>query len=186
MTALETLTLLQHHGSPNTPYRRHLRLEGCSLLRLRKRRRQGWSFVPHQHGSGQVEQIFRKTKMLTNEESLPFGRTITHTFLTLNNGATNGWPAPGPSCLPHSLDPRMIAQRGLFLVGGVPSLQGWTMLETSECPHCQKRVCECSDFNVHPRAQNKSTRNNQHRQSQNYLLRSYAILLRCQFDLEQT
>lgn len=27
------------------------------------------------------------------------------------------------------------------------------MLKTTECRHCHKRVCECSDFEVQPRAQ---------------------------------
>ena len=48
-----------------------------------------------------------------------------------------------PILLPFT-DPRMIAQQGFFLVGGVPSLKGKGILYTSKCKRCDKKLCECS------------------------------------------
>lgn len=151
LTALETLTLLQHHGSPT----RLIDVTSDWKVALyfaceSDNDRDGRLFLIKTH-PGRWRN-FPKDEDVVAQRKHPIWRDY-RTYFPYDGEWCNEWLAgTWPVLLPFS-DPRMIAQRGFFLVGGVPSLQGSTMLETSECPHCQKRVCECSDFEVHPRAQ---------------------------------
>lgn len=151
LTALETLTLLQHHGSPTrlidvTSDWKVALFFACES----DDDRDGRLFLINTDPGRWSK--FPKDEDADERRKSPIWQDY-HTHFPYIKQWSDKWLASTwPILLPFS-DPRMIAQRGFFLVGGVPSLQGWTMLETSECPHCQKRVCECSDFKVHPRAQ---------------------------------
>ena len=153
LTALETLTLLQHHGSPTR------------LIDVTS----DWKVALYFACESDADRDGRIFLIKTNpgrwrgfpkekDTRKQAERPVWHNYPKYFNARdpkqwSNLWlRGSWPILLPFS-DPRMIAQRGFFLVGGVPSLQGSTMLETSECPRCQKRVCECSDFEVNPRAQ---------------------------------
>lgn len=49
-----------------------------------------------------------------------------------------------PVLTPFS-DPRMISQKGYFLVGGIPSHVISKSLRTSKCNKCKKKLCSCPD-----------------------------------------
>ena len=153
LTALETLTLLQHHGSPT----RLIDVPSDWKVALffaceSDDDRDGRLFLIKTDPSRWRD--FPKEKDTRKQAERP----VWHDYLKhFNESDPQKWSnlwlrGSWPILLPFS-DPRMISQRGFFLVGGVPSLQGSNMLNTTECRHCHKRVCECSDFEVHPRAQ---------------------------------
>lgn len=52
-----------------------------------------------------------------------------------------------PILLPFS-DPRMISQRGFFLVGGIPIEEFANKLLTRKCPNCNNNRCECPYHNI--------------------------------------
>lgn len=151
LTALETLTLLQHHGSPTR------------LIDITSDWKVALFFVCESDDDrdGRLFLIktdpgrwskFPKDESAAERRKFPIWSDYRTHFPYIEEWSDAWMAGTWPILLPFS-DPRMIAQRGFFLVGGVPSLQGSTMLETSECPRCQKRVCECSDFEVNPRVQ---------------------------------
>ena len=153
LTALETLTLLQHHGSPTrlidvTSDWKVALFFACESdddrdgrLFLIKTNPARWRGFP-------------KEKNIRKQAERPVWHNYPKYFNARDHKQwSNLWlRGSWPILLPFS-DPRMISQRGFFLVGGVPSLQGSNMMKTTECRHCHKRVCECSDFEVHPRVQ---------------------------------
>jgi blue (type 1) copper domain protein len=151
LTALETLTLLQHHGSPT----RLIDVTSDWKVALffvceSDDDRDGRLFLIKTDPSRWSK--FPKDENATKRRKTPIWHDYRTHFPYIEEWSDQWLAGTWPILLPFS-DPRMIAQRGFFLVGGVPSLQGSPMLETSECPRCQKRVCECSDFEVNPRAQ---------------------------------
>lgn len=97
LTALETLTLLQHHGSPT----RLIDITSDWKVALFSSARATTTGTAACSSSKQIRAggaNSRKTKALPNDESFRFGATIARTFLTLKNGAMHGWLEPGRSC----------------------------------------------------------------------------------------
>lgn len=151
LTALETLTLLQHHGSPTRLIDVTSDWKAALFFACESDDdRDGRMFLIKTHPARWS--TFPKGENATERRNFPIWHDYRKHFPYIEEWSDEWLAGTWPILLPFS-DPRMIAQRGFFLVGGVPSLKGSTMLETSECPRCQKRVCECSDFEVHPRAQ---------------------------------
>lgn len=155
LTALETLTLLQHHGSPTrlidvTSDWKVALFFACESdddrdgrLFLMKTNSDRWRDFPKEKDTRKQAE-----------------RPVWHNYLKyFNERDPKKWSklwlsGTWPILLPFS-DPRMISQRGFFLVGGVPSLKGASILYTSKCKHCKKKRCECSDSTVHPRSDTK-------------------------------
>lgn len=143
LTSLETLTLLQHHGSPTrlidvtTDWKVALYF-ACEGSECRDGRLFLISVAPERW-----EQIIKIQD--DGDAQLPwidYGNSFRDTTGIVPNYAwlSGVWPI----LLPFS-DPRMIAQRGFFLVGGIPSLKGKGNLYTSKCSVCSKRFCQCDD-----------------------------------------
>ena len=156
LTALETLTLLQHHGSPtrlidvtsdwkvalffaceNDDDRDgRIFLINTNLLK--------WNTFPKEASEvnrskqliwqDMIERWNNLDKLLENPAFATFWSTIT-------------WPI----LLPFS-DPRMISQRGYFLTGGIPSGRGDAKFYTSRCPKCNNNRCKCSGSIILPRS----------------------------------
>lgn len=150
LTALETLTLLQHHGSPT----RLIDITSDWKVALffaceSDNDRDGRMFLIKINTGRWSE--FPKDESAAERRAHPIWQNYPDKFhykrLWRNDWLSGTWPI----LLPFS-DPRMISQRGFFLVGGVPSLQGASNLYTSKCKHCKKKRCECSDSTVHPRS----------------------------------
>ena len=164
LTALEILTLLQHHGSPTRlidvtsdwEVALYFACEGdddrdgriflinTNLLR--------WKNFPKERSPEK-----RSEKLIWQdliERSYDIKTLLENPTFTLfwTNSTT-------PILLPFS-DPRMIAQRGFFLTGGIPSfhpkgkqpMKYYTELYTTMCPQCKERRCECSDSAISPRS----------------------------------
>ena len=156
LTALETLTLLQHHGSPT----RLIDITSDWKVALffaceSDDDRDGRLFLIKINPS-RWWRDFPKEKDTRKQAERP----VWHNYLRyFNERDPKKWSklwlsGTWPILLPFS-DPRMISQRGFFLVGGVPSLKGASILYTSKCKHCKKKRCECSDSTVHPRSDTK-------------------------------
>ena len=156
LTALETLTLLQHHGSPT----RLIDITSDWKVALffaceSDDDRDGRLFLIKTNPS-RWWRDFPKEKDTRKQAERP----VWHNYLRyFNERDPKKWSklwlsGTWPILLPFS-DPRMISQRGFFLVGGVPSLKGASILYTSKCKHCKKKRCECSDSTVHPRSDTK-------------------------------
>ena len=153
LTALETLTLLQHHGSPTrlidvTSDWKVALFFACESdddrdgrLFLMKTDSDRWSEFP-------------KDETTTERRKFPIWKNYRTNFTYSDEWRDKWLSGTWPILLPFS-DSRMISQRGFFLVGGVPSLQGASILYTSKCKHCKKKRCECSDSTVHPRSDTK-------------------------------
>lgn len=153
LTALEILTLLQHHGSPTrlidiTSDWKVALFFACESdddrdgrLFLIKINTYRWRKFPQEHE-------------LTERNAHPIWHDYPNTFPKGSgmhkkySWLSGTWPV----LLPFS-DPRMISQRGFFLVGGVPSPKDAGKLYTSKCPHCSKKVCFCPDSEVIPRSE---------------------------------
>lgn len=143
LSALETLTLLQHHGSPTrlldvTSDWKVALFFACENMDGKDGRvfltnvpTTRWQRFPKAKGQGSesdhlVWQDYGKI--------FPPGEGVVENYSWLSGV----WPV----LLPFS-DPRMIAQRGFFLIGGVPSLKGAGYLNTSKCERCNEKVCLC-------------------------------------------
>ncbi|MGQ4575357.1 FRG domain-containing protein [Dermabacteraceae bacterium P7006] len=141
LTALETLTLLQHHGSPTrlidvTSDWKVALFFACEnsdskdgrifLLRISPNR---WRDFPKADGKASNEPIWADYKKNFVKNS---GMVENYSWLS------GVWPV----LLPFS-DPRMIAQKGFFLVGGIPSLKGKAHLNTGKCKYCTEKLCSC-------------------------------------------
>lgn len=156
LTALEKLTLLQHHGSPtrlidvtsdwkvalffacegDDDRDGRIFLINTSITRWKHFPKAG---SPEKRSEQLIwqELIERSYDLNTFLEDLPFSsfwRTMT-------------WPI----LLPFS-DPRMISQRGFFLTGGIPSGKGDAKFFTSRCTKCNNNRCKCSSSIVLPRS----------------------------------
>lgn len=153
LTALETLTLLQHHGSPTrlidiTSDWRVALYFACEsdddrdgrmfLIKIDPNR---WNNFPkEQDTSKQAERPawhdYRRN-FDKKQREVPWHHWLFGTW---------------PILLPFS-DPRMISQRGFFLVGGVPLLMGGSMLPTYKPPGRQKNIHNSSDSAAHPQTE---------------------------------
>lgn len=143
LSALETLTLLQHHGSPTrlldvTSDWKVALFFACENLDGKDGRvflinvpATRWQRFPRAKGKGNESDCLVWRNYAKN---FPKGEGVAESYSWLSGV----WPV----LLPFS-DPRMIAQRGFFLVGGVPSLKGEGYLYTSECERCNEKVCVC-------------------------------------------
>lgn len=143
LTALESLTLLQHHGSPTrlidiTSDWKVALFFACEgddskdgRVFLVKIAPQRWADFP-------------RNKQRNLELSEPVWRNYWDSFPKDSgmDGNYSWLSGTWPILLPFS-DPRMISQRGFFLVGGVPSLKGKGNLYTSQCNSCHEKICTC-------------------------------------------
>lgn len=153
LTALETLTLLQHHGSPTrlidiTSDWRVALYFACEsdddrdgrmfLIKIDPNR---WNNFPkEQDTSKQAERPAWHDYRRNFDEQQRQYRWHHWLFGT--------WPI----LLPFS-DPRMISQRGFFLVGGVPLIMSGSMLPTYKPPGWQKKIHNSSDSAAHPQTE---------------------------------
>lgn len=164
LTALEILTLLQHHGSPTrlidvTSDWKVALFFACEgdddrdgRIFLVNTTVTLWKNFPKEKSPEKRSEkliwqdlIERSYDLNTFLEYLPFASLW----------STTTWPI----LLPFS-DPRMISQRGFFLTGGIPSfhpkgkrpMKYYTELYTTMCPQCKERRCECSDSAISPRS----------------------------------
>lgn len=155
LTALETLTLLQHHGSPtrlidvtsdwkialffacegDNDVDGRIFLINASLLK--------WNEFPKE--KSRIKRI----------ECLIWQDLWEHTDihkLQANALFALYWRVSSwPILLPFS-DPRMISQRGFFLTGGIPFFTEQEMYPTTRCPRCKRNRCKCSDTEIIPRS----------------------------------
>lgn len=143
LTGLETLTLLQHHGTPTrlidvTSDWRVALFFACKTgdskdgrLFLIRTSQQRWQEFPREKecSTGNKKLVWENYKKSFHQLEATDPRYP---------WASGVWPI----LLPFS-DPRMIAQKGFFLVGGVPSLRGVAFLNTSHCRQCHKNMCSC-------------------------------------------
>lgn len=143
LTALETLTVLQHHGTPTrlldvTSDWKVALFFACKdsgdrdgrvfLIRTSVDR---WKDFPNaKNGEGGPKELVWENYAARFAENS--GVAPKYSWLS------GVWPI----LLPFS-DPRMIAQRAFFLVGGVSSLKGNANLYTKVCKTCGNKVCDC-------------------------------------------
>lgn len=143
LTPLETLTLLQHHGSPTrlidvTSDWRVALFFACEGDDDTDGRVFFVKINPHRW------QDFPKAKRNSEQAVAPVWQDYRDNFpkgsgmVEKYSWLSGTWPI----LLPFS-DPRMISQQGFFLVGGVPSLKGKAQLQTSKCEKCDQQLCTC-------------------------------------------
>ena len=143
LTALETLTILQHHGSPTrlidvTSDWRVALFFACEddfqtdgRLFLIKSKPNRWKEFPRIKDPKKAE-----SNLVWREYNRNFDKT---------SGANDDYPwlsGVWPILLPFT-DSRMISQCGYFLVGGIPSPKGSVHLYTSICDDCGQKFCTC-------------------------------------------
>lgn len=148
LTALETLTLLQHHGSPTrlidiTSDWRVALFFACESdddrdgrMFLIKAESDDWKRFPKEKNETKQAKHLIWEHFFNIDQNVPL----------LNDSILwkiKTWPI----LLPFS-DPRMISQRGFFLVSGIPIEQFANILLTSKCPDCNNNRCGCQDHNA--------------------------------------
>lgn len=176
LTPLERLTLLQHHGTPT-------RLIDVSS---------DWKVALYFACSGNAchdgrlflivtdsnrwQQFPNAAKRSTNSNSIDGTDLVWSAYQeNFNQRGIGHWlKTTWPILLPFS-DPRMIAQKGFFLVGGLPSMQGEHQLYTSQCSGCNQKLCigsqeGCSAPNTYGRKR-KTLTINETRQITSFLMR---------------
>lgn len=153
LTALETLTLLQHHGSPTrlidvTSDWKVALFFACES----DDDRDGRMFLIKTDPSRWRN--FPKETNTSDRSERPAWHNYRRNFDEKHrNEWRNHWlRGTWPILLPFS-DPRMISQRGFFLVGGVPLLHGESMLMINERPGYRTKAYEHPYSEAHPRAQ---------------------------------
>lgn len=157
LTALETLTLLQHHGSPT----RLIDITSDWKVAL------FFACESDDDRDGRVFFIkidaktwddFPKADDTNPQAEHPVWQNYREKFSETGGLVPRySWlSGTWPILLPFS-DPRMISQRGFFLVGGVPSPKGASNLYTSRCPDCGMRFCKCPGSEVLPRSETSSS-----------------------------
>ncbi len=153
LTDLETLTLLQHHGSPTR------------LIDVTSDWKVALYFACESDDNRDGRMFLIKTDPSrwrnfpregnTSDRS---ERPVWHNYRrNFDEKHRNEWRShwlrgTWPILLPFS-DPRMISQRGFFLVGGVPSLHGLIKLRINERPGYRTKAYEHPNSEAHPRAQ---------------------------------
>lgn len=153
LTALETLTLLQHHGSPT----RLIDVTSDWKVALY------FACESDDDRDGRVFLVkldsdrwrtFRKAARPSERDEHPVWENYTDNFSNATSLDPNySWlSGTWPILLPSS-DPRMISQRGFFLVGGVPLLHELSMLRINERPAYRRKAYEHPYSEAHPRAQ---------------------------------
>lgn len=164
LTALEILTLLQHHGSPTRlidvtsdwEVALYFACEGDDD-------RDGRTFLINTNllrwkGFPKEKSAEKRSKQLIWQDTIE--RSYDLKTLLENPTFPVIWTNfTFPILLPFS-DPRMIAQRGFFLTGEIPPfrpkgkqpIKYYTELYTTVCPQCKERRCECSDSAISPRS----------------------------------
>lgn len=153
LTALETLTLLQHHGSPTrlidvTSDWKVALFFACES----DDDRDGRMFLIKTDPSRWRN--FPKEKNTSDQSERPVWHNYWKSFDEKHrNEWRNHWlRGTWPILLPFS-DPRMISQRGFFLVGGVPLLHGESMRRINERPGYQTKAYQHPYSEAYPRAQ---------------------------------
>ena len=153
LTALETLTLLQHHGSPTrlidvTSDWKVALFFACES----DDDRDGRMFLIKTDPSRWRN--FPKERNTSDQSEGPVWDSYRRNFDEKHrNEWRNHWlRGTWPILLPFS-DPRMISQRGFFLVGGVPLLHGESMLRINERPGYRTKAYEHPYSEAYPRAQ---------------------------------
>lgn len=153
LTALETLTLLQHHGSPT----RLIDVTSDWKVALyfaceSDDDRDGRVFLVKLNSDRW--RTFPKAARPSERDEHPVWENYTDNFSNATSLDPNySWlSGTWPILLPFS-DPRMISQRGFFLVGGVPSPKGKGNLYTTSCSKCSKKACFCEGNEIAPRTE---------------------------------
>nr|WP_314273763.1 FRG domain-containing protein [Schaalia odontolytica] len=151
LTALETLTLLQHHGSPT----RLIDVTSDWKVAL------FFACESDDDRDGRLFLIktdpcrwkkFPKDENAAERRNFPIWKDY-HTHFPYVEELSDKWLAgTWPILLPFS-DPRMISQRGFFLVGGVPLLHGAISLKINAHPGSLSEAYAHPDSETYPRAQ---------------------------------
>lgn len=152
LTDLETLSLLQHHGSPTrlidvTSDWQVALFFACESEDDRDGRVFLIKLDPEKWGKFQKADTTTERDDQLAWEDYANNFYVQNGLLPGNEWISDTWPI----LLPFS-DPRMISQRGFFLVGGVSSLDRDHDIHTSRCPECTAIRCECSDMTIEPRS----------------------------------
>ena len=155
LTALETLTLLQHHGSPtrlidvtsdwkialffacegDNDVDGRIFLVNTSLLK--------WNEFPKEKSeTKRIEHLIWQDLW----ENIDMHKFQANALFALY-WRISSWPI----LLPFS-DPRMISQRGFFLTGGIPFFTEQEKYPTARCTRCKRNRCKCSDTKLVPRS----------------------------------
>ena len=147
LTALETLTLLQHHGSPTrlidvTSDWKIALYFACESdndvdgrIFLIKTNIFNWKLFPKE--KNETKRVEHLIWQGLKDNLYDLNKPIENPVFTLL-WSTVTWPI----LLPFS-DPRMIAQKGYFITGGIPSELRKIKLRTNKCSHCKKNRCVC-------------------------------------------
>jgi FRG domain protein len=147
LTALETLSLLQHHGSPTrlidvTSDWKIALYFACESdndvdgrIFLIKTNIFNWKLFPKE--KNETKRVEHLIWQGLKDNLYDLNKPIEDPVFTLL-WSTVTWPI----LLPFS-DPRMIAQKGYFITGGIPSELRKIKLRTNKCSHCKKNRCAC-------------------------------------------
>lgn len=162
LTALETLTLLQHHGSPTrlidvTSDWKIALYFACESdndvdgrIFLIKTDLFNWKIFPKE--KNETKRVEHLIWQGLKDNFYDLDKLIEDPLFTLL-WSTVTWPI----LLPFS-DPRMIAQKGYFITGGIPSKLRKIELRTSKCSHCKKNRCACPANKTSPNLETISTK----------------------------
>ena len=146
LTALETLTLLQHHGSPTRLIDVTSDWKVALFFACESDDDRDGRLFPIKTNSGRWRN-FPRDGDADGRRNFPIWQDY-RTQFSDEKGWCNEWlSGTWPILLPFS-DPRMISQRGFFLVGGVPRVSGNNNINTSKCIDCKEKRCKCAEHNT--------------------------------------